>query len=79
MRAQKAFHIFQQKNVCNLNIERVLSTMQFSTIKWKMRSIKFSLKYGVSVVKHYMLSYIISSNYAYAHFLIMIFPIQEAL
>ena len=79
MRAQKVFHIFQQENVYNLNTENVLSSMQFSTVRWKVRSLKFSLKYGVSVVKYYMPSYIIRSNYVYAHFLIMIFPIQEAL
>lgn len=79
MREKKVFHIFYQENVCNLSTEKVLSSMKFSTVRWKVRSLKFSLRCGVSVVKYYMPSYINSSNYAYAHFLIMVFPTQEAL
>lgn len=33
MRAQKVFHMFRQGNICNLNTEKVLSSMQFSAVR----------------------------------------------
>lgn len=33
IRAQKVFHMFRQGNICNLNTEKVLSSMQFSAVR----------------------------------------------
>lgn len=37
-KAQEVFQTFNQENVCNLTTEKVLSSMQFSGVRWKMRS-----------------------------------------